>query len=75
MRVVSTFGIVALMACRDTKIPVVNTTPTIDSISISPSEDITTSTELLCVATASDEDNDALTISYLWTDVHRTCSY
>ena len=68
MRILPTFGVVGLMACGDTEKPEVKTTPTINSISISPSEDITTSTELLCVATASDEDNDALTITYQWTD-------
>jgi hypothetical protein len=68
MRILSTFGVVGLVACSDTEKTEVKTIPTINSIFISPTENITTSTELLCVATASDEDNDALTITYQWHD-------
>ena len=46
-----------------------NAAPEINAISIVPMEDVTTSTNLRCVATAIDEDNDILSLTYQWTNV------
>ena len=70
MRLLNTFGVVGLIACSgDKPEPAANSAPIFTSIEITPSEGITTSTELLCVATATDDDNDALELNYQWTDV------
>lgn len=73
MRLLSTFGVVGLIACSgDKPEPAANSAPIFTSVEITPSEGITTSTDLLCVATATDDDNDALELSYQWTDVDGT---
>ena len=70
MKLLNTFGVVGLMACSgDKPEPAANSAPIFTSIEITPAEGITTSTELLCVATATDDDNDALELNYQWTDV------
>ena len=61
MRLLNTLGVVSLIACSEDKSePEANSTPVFTSIEITPTEEITTSTELLCVATATDDDNDIL---------------
>ena len=42
--------------------------PEITTISVSPDSGVTTSTLLECLATAEDENDDAISISYVWTD-------
>ena len=49
-------------------VTVENTDPVVDSITITPSGTITSSTELTCFATAVDDDLESPTISYAWTD-------
>ena len=44
-----------------------NTAPTIDTVSISPMVNIEADTLMICEATASDVDNEELTITYAWT--------
>ena len=73
MRLLNTLGVVGLIACSgDKSEPAANSAPIFTSIEITPSEGITTSTELLCVATATDDDNDALQLNYQWTDADGT---
>ena len=73
MRMWKTMSMVFGVACsHSSKDPEEKTTPTINSLSISPEEGITTSSELLCSATARDEDNDPLSFSYQWTTVAGT---
>ena len=43
-----------------------NVPPTLDSVEIIPGADVTTDTELLCRATASDDNNDPLDLQYAW---------
>ena len=70
MRMVMSIGVLGLMACTEGKSGnTVNTAPEISAISIVPMEDVTTSTNLRCVATAIDEDNDILSLTYQWTNV------
>ena len=45
-----------------------DTEPQFQSLSIVPNEDVTTSTPLSCIATATDNDGDILDISYDWFD-------
>ena len=45
-----------------------NVAPTLDSIEIIPDTGVTTATELLCRATATDGNNDPLELSYAWTN-------
>lgn len=69
MRIITTIGVVGLMACNTQKTEVeANVTPVFTSIQITPSTSITTSSALLCFATATDENNDVLTITYQWTN-------
>ena len=71
MRLLNTFGVVGLIACSgDKPEPEANSAPIFTSIEITPAEGITTSTELLCIATATDDDNDALELTYQWTDAN-----
>ena len=69
MRMVMSIGVLGLMACTEEKSgSAVNTAPEISAISIVPTEGVTTSTDLRCVATAIDEDNDILSLTYQWTN-------
>ena len=45
-----------------------NVAPSFTSIEIIPATEISTSTELVCRATATDENNDPLTLTISWTD-------
>ena len=49
-----------------------NTDPVMDTIMISPESDIEANTPMTCEATASDLDNEALTITYAWTKADGT---
>ena len=49
-----------------------NTDPVMDTIAISPESDIEANTLMTCEATASDLDNEALTITYAWTKADGT---
>ena len=70
MRILSTFGVLGLLACSGEKPePESNSAPVFTNIEITPFEGVTTSTELLCFAIATDEDNDALVLTYQWTDI------
>ena len=69
MRLLNTFGVVGLIACTGIETEEKpNVAPVFTYIEITPSEGITTSTELLCFATATDENEDTLQLSYQWTD-------
>ena len=68
MRMVFGIGLISLMGCDPTTSePEKNTEPTVTDMAIVPSEDVTTNTELICVVTASDDDNDPLSLTYEWT--------
>ena len=68
MRIVMSF-VLGLIACNEEKTGnSVNTAPENRAKSIVPTEGVTTLTELLCVATAIDDDNDVLSLSYQWTN-------
>lgn len=47
-------------------VTITNTVPVVDSVAINP-DPATTSDDLTCLATGSDDDGDALTFSYTWT--------
>ncbi|MBM73789.1 MAG: hypothetical protein CMK59_00195 [Proteobacteria bacterium] len=49
-------------------VTVINTPPTIDSISIESILPITTSSILICSSESSDMDNESLTVEYIWTN-------
>lgn len=66
MRIVTTLGVLGLMACTEQVETKVNTTPYFTDIYASPAEGITTSSELICIANAVDDDNDTLTLTYQW---------
>ena len=68
MRLIGTIGIIGLLACEDETPGVKNVAPEITTISVTPDSGITTSTLLECLATAEDENDDAIIISYVWTD-------
>ena len=69
MRELSFLGIIGLIGCAEKEEEeAVNHSPEIISLEIQPAEGITTSTSLLCWATASDIDNDLLNLSFQWTD-------
>ena len=69
MRLLSTFGVIGVLACSGEKPePESNSAPVFTTIEITPSEGVTNSTELLCFATATDVDDDALQLAYQWTD-------
>ena len=68
MRTLLFLGMGHLMACGEEEEEKVNSIPIITNISISPSGPIFTSSEIQCIATASDDDNDSLTMSYQWLD-------
>ena len=67
MRILSLIGLVAIIGCNDTEQKEINVAPVFTSIVIVPDINITSSTELLCVATAEDENEDKLTLDYQWT--------
>ena len=67
MRTLSSIGLIALIGCTAEPDKKVNVAPTFTSIVIVPDSNITASTELLCVATAEDENNDPLSLDYQWT--------
>lgn len=68
MRMVLGIGLISLMGCDPTTSePDKNTEPTVTDMVIVPSEGVTTSMELICVVTASDDDNDPLSLTYEWT--------
>ena len=54
---------------QNTSVSVRNTPPSIDSVVISPSTSVYTSSSLTCSATYSDLDNETLTIEYEWMNV------
>ena len=66
MRMITALGVVGLMACTEPVETKVNTAPYFTDISASPAEGITTSTELICIANALDDENDTLTLTYRW---------
>ena len=69
MRYIGTIGIVGLLACDSTTTEdVKNVAPEITRLMISPDSGVQTGTELLCIATATDENEDVLSLSYVWTD-------
>ncbi len=45
---------------------VINSAPSVDSVSISPSSGVTTNTNLLCSGTASDPDDETPTLAFAW---------
>ena len=55
-------------ATSSASVTVDNTDPTVDSVSVSPSSGVTTSTELTCSATGSDPDGGTPSFTYAWTD-------
>ena len=67
MRPISALGLIAIIGCRTEPEKVVNVAPVFTSIVIVPDSNITSSTELLCVANAIDENNDQLLLDYQWT--------
>ena len=52
-----------------------NTAPVVDSVSISPSTGIDSTTLLTCSYTASDVDGDAVTASYSWVNLSTNTTY
>ena len=71
MRLLNTFGVVGLIACSgDKPEPAANSAPIFTSVEITPSEEITASTELLYIATATDDDNDDLEIFTMSVSIH-----
>ena len=64
---ISLFGLIAIIGCRTEPEKVVNVAPVFTSIVIVPDSNITSSTELLCVANAVDQNNDQLLLDYQWT--------
>ena len=65
MRIIYTFGIVGLIACTGSEKELQeNTAPEFTYLEIAPNEGIKTSTDLLCIATATDEDDDSLSLSH-----------
>lgn len=69
MRTLLFFGLLHLMACGENEEEEkVNSDPFITSLSIGPSGPVFTTSEVRCIATAADDDNDALTMSYQWED-------
>ena len=58
------FGL--LLACGEEEKPEPNVAPVVTSFSISPNEDVTTSTKLYCVMTGTDANNDNLLLKYRW---------
>ena len=67
MRTLSLFGLIAVIGCRTEPEKVVNVAPVFTSIVIVPDSNVTSSTELLCVANAVDQNNDQLLLDYQWT--------
>ena len=47
-------------------VPIENTLPTVDSVSILPSTDVRSDSELTCSATGSDADNESIILTYEW---------
>ena len=69
MRYIGTLGLVGLFACdTSTTEPKNNVAPELVSLAVVPEAGITTSTELLCVATAQDSNDDPINLSFVWTD-------
>ena len=59
------FAAAALAACQDTSIKRLNTAPTVDSVTLSPATVYTNDT-ITAAVTTSDEDGDAVTVTYAW---------
>ena len=57
-----------LMGCTEELKEEVNEPPSFTGIEISPAEGISTSSELVCVATATDPNGDPLSLSIEWTN-------
>ena len=57
---------------RVVEVTVENTPPTVDSVAVSPSTGITTSSVLNCIATTSDADGEIPTVTYSWTTASGT---
>ena len=68
MRLIGTLGIIGLLACDSPETYVKNVAPEFTSLSVVPDTEITTSSELLCIATAVDENEDLIVLTYVWTD-------
>ena len=64
MRPISAIGLIAIIGCRTEPEKVINVAPVFTSIVIVPDSNITSSTELLCVANAVDENNDQLLLDW-----------
>ena len=54
-------------ASDNTSITIQNSEPDIDSVSITPNSEVQNGSQLTCHATATDINNDAISISYSWT--------
>jgi formylglycine-generating enzyme required for sulfatase activity len=54
---------------QNTTVNVTNTGPSIDSVTISPSSSVYTSSTLTCLASYTDLDNEVLTVLYEWMNV------
>ena len=67
MRTLSLFGLIAVIGCRTEPEKVINVAPVFTNIVIVPDSNITSSTELLCVANAVAQNNDQLLLDYQWT--------
>ena len=67
MRTLSSIGLIAIIGCNDEETKEINVAPVFTSIVIVPDSEITSSTELLCIATAEDENDDKLILDYQWT--------
>ena len=67
MRTISSIGLISLIGCTAEPEKNINVAPTFTSISIVPDTNITSDTEIMCVANAEDENNDQLSLDYQWT--------
>jgi hypothetical protein len=61
-----------ILACGEEEKQEPNIAPEITSFSITPSEDVTTSTTVYCVMTGSDANNDQILLKYRWFDSEGT---
>ena len=62
-------GLFALLfACEEDKQTEPNVAPEFTLVEITPSTEVTTSTSLVCLATATDVNEDPLQLTVLWTD-------
>lgn len=69
MRILLISGLTHLIACNGSQEEEkVDFAPVITGISIAPSGAVFTTSEVQCIATATDDNNDALTMSYQWQD-------